>query len=171
MGLYFYHQTHSQLTIISVLAQPLLSLWSCCSCPPLFPSLAYWMPSDLGGSSCSVISFYLFLLFMVFSRQEYWSWLPFHPLMDHFCQHSSWWLIHHGWLCIPWLMASLSCENTFITTRLWSIPVPNCFDYYSFTVSFEISNDILPYYIFFFWLFGCFGGILVVQSFRIGIWV
>ena len=61
MELYFHHQTHSQLSIISALAQPLLSLWSCCSCPSLFPSLAYWMPSDQRGSSCSVISFLLFL--------------------------------------------------------------------------------------------------------------
>ena len=127
------------------------------SCSPLFPSLACWMPSDLGGSSCSVISFYLFLLFMVFSRQEYWSWLPFHSLVDHFCQHSSLWPIHLGWLCISCLMASLSWEKPFITTRLWSIPVTNLFDYYSFAVSFEISNGILPYYIFFFWLFGYFG--------------
>ena len=31
------------------------------SCPPLFPSLACWMPSDLGDSSCSVIIFLPFL--------------------------------------------------------------------------------------------------------------
>jgi len=70
------------------------------NCPPLFPSLAYWMPSDLGGSSCSVISFCLFLLFMVFSREEYWNWLPFHPLVDHVLSalfivtHPSWVTLH-----------------------------------------------------------------------------
>ena len=32
-----------------------------------------------------------------------------------------------------------------------------CFDDYSFVISLEISNGILPYYIFFFWLFGYFG--------------
>ena len=33
--------------------------------------------SDLGGSSFSVISFCLFILFISFSRQEYWNGLPF----------------------------------------------------------------------------------------------
>ena len=32
--------------------------------------VAYWMPSDLGGSSSSVISFCLFILFMWFYKQE-----------------------------------------------------------------------------------------------------
>ena len=38
---------------------------------------ACWTPSDLGGSSSGVISFCLFILFMRFSQQEYWSGLPF----------------------------------------------------------------------------------------------
>ena len=36
-----------------------------------------WTPSDLGGSSSGVISFCLFILFVGFSQQEYWSGLPF----------------------------------------------------------------------------------------------
>ena len=36
----------------------------------------YWAPTNLGSSSFSVISFCLFMLFMGFSRQEYWSGLP-----------------------------------------------------------------------------------------------
>ena len=39
--------------------------------------VAYWAPTDLGSSSLNVISFCLFILFMRFSRQEYWSGLPF----------------------------------------------------------------------------------------------
>ena len=39
--------------------------------------VAYWAPTDLGSSSLSVLSFCLFMLFMGFSRQEYWSGLPF----------------------------------------------------------------------------------------------
>ena len=39
--------------------------------------VAYWAPTDLGISSFSVLSFCLFILFMGFSRQEYWSGLPF----------------------------------------------------------------------------------------------
>ena len=41
-----------------------------------FP-LAYWAPTDLGSSSFSVLSFCLFIMFMGFSRQEYWSGIPF----------------------------------------------------------------------------------------------
>ena len=45
--------------------------------------VVYWTPSILGDSSFRVISFCLFILFMGFSRQEYWSGLPFPPLVDH----------------------------------------------------------------------------------------
>ena len=38
--------------------------------------VAYWAPTNLGSSSFSVLSFCLFILFMGFSRQEYWSGLP-----------------------------------------------------------------------------------------------
>ena len=49
-----------------------------CSSP-----VAYWTPSNLGGSASGVISFFLFILFMGFSQQEYWSGLPFPPPVDH----------------------------------------------------------------------------------------
>ena len=39
--------------------------------------VAYWAPTNLRSSSFSVISFCLFILFMEFSRQDYWSGLPF----------------------------------------------------------------------------------------------
>ena len=45
--------------------------------------VAYWAPTNLGSSSFSVLSFYLFILFMGFSRQEYWSGLPFPSPVDH----------------------------------------------------------------------------------------
>ena len=38
--------------------------------------VGYWAPTDLGSSSFSVISFYLFILFIGFSRQE-WFAIPF----------------------------------------------------------------------------------------------
>ena len=44
---------------------------------------AYWAPTNLGSSSFSVLSFCLFILFMGFSRQEYWSGLPFPSPVDH----------------------------------------------------------------------------------------
>ena len=45
--------------------------------------VAYWAPTDLGSSSFNVICFCLFILFMGFSRQEYWSGLPFPSPVDH----------------------------------------------------------------------------------------
>ena len=44
---------------------------------------AYWAPTNLKSSSFSIISFCLFILFMWFSRQEYWSGVPFPPPVDH----------------------------------------------------------------------------------------
>ena len=35
-------------------------------------SVACWAPTHLGNSSFSIVSFCLFILFMGFSRQEYW---------------------------------------------------------------------------------------------------
>ena len=49
-----------------------------CSSP-----IAYWTPSNLGSSRSGVISFRPFILFMGFSWPEYWSGLPFPPLVDH----------------------------------------------------------------------------------------
>ena len=46
-----------------------------------FP-VAYWAPTNLGSLSFSVLSFCLFILFMGFSRQEYWNDLPFPPPVD-----------------------------------------------------------------------------------------
>ena len=70
------------------------STTGCCFCFGSIPSLflelflhcspvAYWAPTDLGSSSFSVLSFCIFLLFMGFSRQEYWSSLLFPSPVDH----------------------------------------------------------------------------------------
>ena len=57
------------------------------SIPSFFPELflrwspvACWAPTDLGSSSFSFLSFCPFIPFMRFSRQEYWSGLPFSSL-------------------------------------------------------------------------------------------
>ena len=63
--------------------------------------VAYWAPTDLGSSSFSVISFCLFILFMGFSRQEYWSGLPFPSPVNYIWSelstmtHPSWVALHH----------------------------------------------------------------------------
>ena len=73
---------------------PVLSTTGCCFCFGSIPSfflefflhcspVAYWAPNELGSSSFSVLSFCLFILFMGFSRQEYWIVLPFPSPVDH----------------------------------------------------------------------------------------
>ena len=73
---------------------PVTYTTGCCFCFGSIPSfflelflywspVAYWAPTNLGSSSFSVLSFCLFILFMGFSRQEYWSGLPFPSLVDH----------------------------------------------------------------------------------------
>ena len=61
--------------------------------------VAYWAPTDLGSSSFSVISFCLFILFMAFSRQEYWSGLPFPSLVDHILSELST-MTHLSWVAL-----------------------------------------------------------------------
>ena len=71
-----HHQTYPQLGGISTSVHSLHSFWN-------YFSSNIWTPTDLGGSSFSVIPFCLFILFMGFSRQEYWSGLPFSSPVDH----------------------------------------------------------------------------------------
>ena len=90
---------------------PITSATGCCLCfgsvssffLELFlhwSSAAYWASTDLGSSSFSVLSFFLFILFMGFSRQEYWSGLPFPSPVDHILSdlstmtHPSWVALH-----------------------------------------------------------------------------
>ena len=63
--------------------------------------VAYWAPTNPRSSSFSVLSFCLFILFMGFSSQEYWSGLPFPSPVDHVLSElstmtwSSWVALHH----------------------------------------------------------------------------
>ena len=59
--------------------------------------VAYWAPTNLGSSSSRVLSFCLFMLFMGFSRQEYWSGLPFPSPMDHILWEFS------TMICLSWV--------------------------------------------------------------------
>ena len=63
--------------------------------------VADWTPFVLGGSSSWVISLCLFIMFMGFRQQEYWSGLPFPPPVDHilsefFTMTSPSWVTLHG---------------------------------------------------------------------------
>ena len=78
----------------TLLPSPVTSTTGYCFCFGSIPSfflelflhgspVAYWASTDLGSSSFSVLSFCLFIVFMGFSRQEYWSGLPFPSPGDH----------------------------------------------------------------------------------------
>ena len=72
----------------TLLLPPVISTTGCCFCfgstSSFFLELflhwspvAYWAPTDRRSLSFSVLSFCIFIMFMGFSRQEYWSGLPF----------------------------------------------------------------------------------------------
>ena len=107
--LYFHHQSHQQLGFfVCFFVCLFVYLFVCCGSVSSFflelflhwSPVAHWAPMDLESSSFSVLSFCLFLLFMGFSRQEYWSGLPFPPPVDHILSeiftmtHLTWVALH-----------------------------------------------------------------------------
>ena len=109
--------------------------WFCFdSIPSLFLELflhwspvAYWASNDMGSSSFVILSFCCFILFMGFSRQEYWSGLPFPFPEDHILSglstttHTSW-VAPRAWLgfteldkavVLVWLDWLVFCEDGF----------------------------------------------------------
>ena len=98
----------------TLLLLPVTSTTGFCFCFGSIPSfflelflhwspVAYWAPTDLGGSSFSILSFCLFILFMGFSRQEYWSGFPFPSPVDHILSDLSTmtrpsWVAPRAWL-------------------------------------------------------------------------
>ena len=118
--LYFHHiwlyfQIHPQPSVISTLARPLHCFWSYFSTLYSF-TVAYWAPSDLGGSSSRIVSLYLFVLFMRFLGQKYWSDLPFTSPVGHVWSELST-MTHLFWLALHgiWFTASLSYASHFAT--------------------------------------------------------
>ena len=94
----------------TLLLSPVTSTTGYCFCFGSIPSfflelflhwspVAYWVPTDLGSSSFSVLSFCLFLLSMGFSRQEYWNGLPFPSPVDHVLSELST-MIHLSWVAL-----------------------------------------------------------------------
>ena len=98
----------------TLLLSPVPSTTGYCFCFGSIPSfflelflywspVAYWAPSDPGSSPFSILSFCLFILFMGFSRQEYWSGLPFPSPADHILSDLSTmtcpsWVAPRAWL-------------------------------------------------------------------------
>ena len=94
----------------TLLPVPVTSTTGCCFCfgsvfsffLELFlywSPVAYWAPTDLGSSSFSVLCFCLFILFIRFSRQEYWSGLPFPSPVDCILSELST-MTHPSWVAL-----------------------------------------------------------------------
>ena len=94
----------------TLLPLPVTSTTGCCFCFGSLSSLflelflhwspvAYLAPTDLGSSSLSVLSFCFFILFMGFSRQEYWSGLPLPSPADHVLSELST-MTHPSWVAL-----------------------------------------------------------------------
>ena len=95
--------------------------------------VAYWAPTDLGSSSLSIPSFCFFILFMGFSRQEYWNGLPFLSPVDHILSALSTmtrlpWVAPRAWLsfteldkavALLWLDWLVFCDYGLSVTALW----------------------------------------------------
>ena len=132
----------------TLLLSPVTSTTEYCFCFGSIPSfflelflhwspVAYWVPTNLGSSSFSMLSFWLFILFMGFSRQEYWSGLPFPSPVDCpfsiFCQTSLPWPTRLGWphttwlsfteldkaVVLVWLDCLVFCDYGFSASALW----------------------------------------------------
>ena len=106
----------------TLLQSPVTSTMGCCFCFGFISSfflhwspVAYWAPTDLASSSFCVTSFCLFILFMGFSRQEYWSGLPFPSLVDHILSELST-MTRPSWVALQ------SMAHSFIELdRMWSM--------------------------------------------------
>ena len=110
---------YCSLQLRALLLSPVPSTTGYCFCfgstPSFFLELflhwspvAYWAPTGLGSSSFSILSFCLLILFMGFSRQEYWSGLPFPYPGDHILSHLSTmtqpsWVAPHGLAWFHWV--------------------------------------------------------------------
>ena len=136
---------HFSLQHRSLLPSPVTSTPGYCSCfssvflffLELFlqwSPIAYWAPTDLGSSSFRVLSFFLFILLMRFSKQEYWSGLPFPSPVDHILLDLSTmtrlsWVAPRAWLSfieldkavvLVWLDWLVFCEYGFSVFALMS---------------------------------------------------
>ena len=82
-----------------------------------YSPVAYWTPSDLRGLPVSCLFAFIYC---TCSRGKNIG-LGCHFLLHWmFCQNSSLWPDCLGWSCTAWLIALLSYESLFTTTRLWS---------------------------------------------------
>ena len=102
----------------TLLPSPVTSTTQCCFCFSSISSfflelflhsspVAYGVPTNLGSSSFSVLSLCPFILFMGFSRQEYWSGLSFPSPVDHVLSELST-KTHPSWVVLYCMTHSLT---------------------------------------------------------------
>ena len=110
----------------TLLLSPVTSTTGCCFCFGSICSfflellfhwslVAYCATTDLGISSFSVLSTCLFILFMGFSRQEYWSGLPFPSPVNHVLSDLS------TMTCLSWVALHGMAHSFIVRQGCWSI--------------------------------------------------
>ena len=130
----------------TLLLSPVTSTTGYCFCFGSIPSffvdlflhwypVAYWTPTDLGSSSFSILQFCLFILFIGFSRQEYWSGLPFPSPVDHILSDLS--TMTCPSLVAPWAWLSFT-ELDKAVVLVW-------LDWLVFWVWFQCVCPLMPY--------------------------
>ena len=143
----------------TLLLSPVTSTTGYCFCFGSIPSfflelflhwspVAYWAPTDLGSSSFNILSFCLFVLFMRFSRQEYWSGLPFSSPVDILSDLSTMallcWVAPQAWLSFIELDKAVVCVIRLASVLwLWfqcvCLPMPSRNTYYLSWVSLTLD--------------------------------
>ena len=131
----------------TLLPSPITSTTGCCFCFGSFwlqnnflelflhwPPVAYWAPTDLGSSSFSVLSLCFFILFMGFSRQEYWSGLPFPSPVNHILSELS------TMTCPSWV-ALHGMAHSFIELNKAVVHVIRLVSFLWLWFSFYLSSD------------------------------
>ena len=89
--------------------------------------MAYWAPTDLGSSSFNVISFCLFMLFMGFSRQGYWSGLLFPSPVDHISSELST-MTCPSWVALHGMAHSfIELDKAVVHVSVWLVFCDCCF--------------------------------------------
>ena len=105
--------------------------------------VACWAPTHLGSSSFSFLSFCLFILFLGFSRQEYWSGFPFPSPVDHILSELSTmtrpsWVALHG-MAHSFIKLDKACS--FIELDKAVVHVISLISFLSFWFSFCLPSD------------------------------
>ena len=96
--------------------------------------VAYWPPANLASSSFNVLSFCLFILFLGFSRQEYWSGLPFPSPVNHVLSELS-------TMTCPSCVALHGMAHSFIELDKAVVHVISVFSFLWLWISFCLLSD------------------------------